>query len=565
MQTDTGEYTCHATNFEGTTQKTIVVLLANGATMKKDLSNKTVIEGSSVFWHCDALGYPSNITYQWFKDKIPIISLELGLRSHIQEGEFGISSVNKNDIGWYTCEANNGFETSAKSTAFLDVHYKPKIKSSNKRIYIVAMNKNGTISCEVDSNPPSTFIQWIKDGRPLNPTRGQTFQIINATFNDAGIYSCQAFNAVGGSDVLEMHVIVSEPPLFSKKPPPIAYVNVGETFSMECTGFGDPPPVQYWLRKMVRYPTKILHISNVSHSDYGNYRCILSNEVATVHHDLMLYVKNTRPQCPNESHIHCLGETGFNVSFIPGYDGNSLQNFRLHHREIDKSEKDVKDWAILNISTNTNALIETHTPFSFHEFLLETSNKYGRTFCTLGIKNVCSRPEPPKKVTLDSNNVLRWESSLNAETYKIAFRRTSQQPFAELAETKETFFPLQLQILAKSSDSKTNLELTIRSSQSPFPDSKPSEIFRASYANESPWTLQSAANTDPFNEICGEEEEANENEREQNHIFDVEEHTSAVNTMLREKYMENPEYQKLNLLDQLRLEQLKQEFCSYLQ
>lgn len=52
--------------------------------MKKDLSNKTVIEGSSVFWHCDAFGYPSNITYQWFKDKIPIISLELGLRSHIQ-------------------------------------------------------------------------------------------------------------------------------------------------------------------------------------------------------------------------------------------------------------------------------------------------------------------------------------------------------------------------------------------------------------------------------------------------------------------------------------------------
>ena len=71
------------------------------------------------------------------------------------------------------------------------------------------MNQNGTISCEVDSNPPTTFIQWIKDGRPLNPTRGQTLQIYKASYNDSGVYSCQAFNSIGGSEVLEMHLIVS--------------------------------------------------------------------------------------------------------------------------------------------------------------------------------------------------------------------------------------------------------------------------------------------------------------------------------------------------------------------
>lgn len=76
-------------------------------------------------------------------------------------------------------------------------------------VYVVAMNRNGTISCEVDANPPTTFIQWIKDGRSMHPTKETYFKILNATKNDSGIYSCQAFNAIGGSEVLEMHVIVS--------------------------------------------------------------------------------------------------------------------------------------------------------------------------------------------------------------------------------------------------------------------------------------------------------------------------------------------------------------------
>lgn len=73
-------------------------------------------------------------------------------------------------------------------------------------------------------------------------------------------------------------------------------------------------------------------------------------------------------------------------------------------------------------------------------------------------------------------------------------------------------------------------------------------------SEESPWTLRSAGNTDAFNETAGENDQ----------IF-ADEHGSAINTMLREKYMDNPEYRKLDLLDQLRLEQLKQEFCSYMQ
>lgn len=77
-----------------------------------------------------------------------------------------------------------------------------------------------------------------------------------------------------------------------------------------------------------------------------------------------------------------------------------------------------------------------------------------------------------------------------------------------------------------------------------------------SYFQQTSLPYDSTLNSDPLIQI--DDDKVSQN----NHIF-IKEQTSAVNTMLRAKYMENPEYQKLNLLDQLRLEQLKQEFCSY--
>ena len=85
--------------------------------------------------------------------------------------------------------------------------------------------------------------------------------------------------------------------------------------------------------------------------------------------------------------IKCLGETGFNVTFTPGYDGSSAQHFHLHHREVDVDGRERTDWSIVNISTKTSAYVETDTPFSFHEFRLEAQNKFGKTLCTLGIEN----------------------------------------------------------------------------------------------------------------------------------------------------------------------------------
>uniref|UniRef100_A0A914DEC9 Ig-like domain-containing protein n=1 Tax=Acrobeloides nanus TaxID=290746 RepID=A0A914DEC9_9BILA len=286
-----GTYTCQASNSEGQNQATISINFSKEATITTPLADKVVKEGNSVFWHCHAQASPSNITYRWLYENRPVTSLEVGLRSHIQDGDFGITSISRRDRGRYTCEAWNGFGSAAISSAYLDVHYKPEIRATSRQIYIFGIGMNGTVECEVDANPPATLINWTKNGLPLTDISGLVFDMVNANEKDAGLYTCQARNSIGSSQPFEMHVIVAAPPSFSIVPPEKLYIKAGESIDVECNGFGDPPPTQYWLHETKKISSTKLIITNVSHADHGLYKCVLVNPVGTVTKELNLFVK----------------------------------------------------------------------------------------------------------------------------------------------------------------------------------------------------------------------------------------------------------------------------------
>lgn len=65
-----------------------------------------------------------------------------------------------------------------------------------------------TLTCQVNSSfPPVSSVQWLKDGTPL---KSQSFvlKLPQASWDDAGVYTCQAGNEVGSlvSPPFSLHI-----------------------------------------------------------------------------------------------------------------------------------------------------------------------------------------------------------------------------------------------------------------------------------------------------------------------------------------------------------------------
>lgn len=83
----------------------------------------------------------------------------------------------------------------------------------------------------------------------------------------------------------------------------------------------------------------------MSFEDSGLYQCVLSNSIVTASRNFNLKIRNTRPQCIEDVHMECNGETGFEIKFKHGYDGGHPQHFRLFYRRVsDNSTMDFNSW-----------------------------------------------------------------------------------------------------------------------------------------------------------------------------------------------------------------------------
>ncbi|KAI6201344.1 hypothetical protein M3Y96_00831800 [Aphelenchoides besseyi] len=426
-----------------------------------ELSNKTVIEGGNVVWRCSAHGKPSKITYHWSKEGMSINTLDLAQRAHIQNGEFGIINVKRTDSGFYECEAGNG-ENAVKTRAYLNVLYKPELRSRNSDIVVLAEGRKENIECSMDANPTVLQIFWLKNGLPIQPdksadfqndTIAETFTIQNASHSDAGLWSCWAQNVVGRSEVYEFHVMIATAPTFSHEPPAETKIDVGSSISVDCAGIGDPPPTQYWLRNMRKITGSRLNILNASYSDHGLYQCVLSNSVVSSVRNFTLFVEKVPPQCSEDINVKCDGESGFNFEFRPGYSSDNEQVFRVLYTPLNDSDtKSLSNnehviWQSSEKNSNPFFTIEHLIPFSKYRFLIETSNVFGSVNCSAGEHHVCSVLDSPRNLRVNENKELEWDSVDMANNYRVSYRLSNEKSF-------------------------NNFSL-----RSPFVPSKPSEIF----------------------------------------------------------------------------------------
>jgi hypothetical protein len=108
--TDSGKYSCIATNFAGSSPAVSATLIVNGLPFSRTIDSQTVLPNTSVQFVCNASGSPP-LNYQWNWNGTPIT----GATSSI----YKINTATYTNIGAYTCTVTNSVGATTSNVANL--------------------------------------------------------------------------------------------------------------------------------------------------------------------------------------------------------------------------------------------------------------------------------------------------------------------------------------------------------------------------------------------------------------------------------------------------------------
>lgn len=295
---DAGEYTCVAVNKAGESEsQTAKVTVYEKPRITIQPKDKVVEKGKNVELECRARGDPKPvITWRREKTNLPPD------RSHVLDnGNLLIEEAEVSDDGLYICQVENSVGVS-EAVAKLTVHAVPEfvISPTSK---MIGLGRTLSLQCVVDGSPvPALYWRQGTDQNLMFPKRDYgrfsvdeigTLRIRQVRFEDAGEYTCHAYNAAGSKDK-KVHITVRELdpeiPDNDLRPPPI--INMGpqnQTLQtttgtvLPCQAHGDPMPAIQWLRngrplqmnnpRLMLLGTGSLQISDLQVSDTATYTC----------------------------------------------------------------------------------------------------------------------------------------------------------------------------------------------------------------------------------------------------------------------------------------------------
>ncbi|TRZ02412.1 hypothetical protein DNTS_034467 [Danionella cerebrum] len=319
---DTGRYSCVATNIAGEDEKDFDVNIQGFGDHDAGLGSngdvKDVILNNPISLYCETNAVPPPVL-TWYKDEHLLTSND---KVHILPGGrvLQIPRAQSEDSGRYTCVAVN--EAGEDSIQYdVRVLLPPTIRGANGDLpddVTVLVNKSAVLECHVDGSPPPK-ISWTKDGRPLTPdsthkllSNGRTLQIFNTHLTDTGRYVCVAQNLAGSAEKsFNLHVHVF-PSIVGVREENVTVV-VNNFISLNCEATGLPPPTLSWFKdgRPVQASTnalimpggRTLQILKAKMSDAGKYSLgksiTLECESNAVPPPVITWYKNGRPITEN--------------------------------------------------------------------------------------------------------------------------------------------------------------------------------------------------------------------------------------------------------------------------
>ncbi|XP_053721724.1 obscurin isoform X1 [Synchiropus splendidus] len=285
---DAGKYTCKTTDSQSTAELTVQESAERKRerglppSFKLPLVNQEVMEGSSVFLHCE-LSKPAPAV-EWRRGAALLRTGDkYQMRKKELQVEMKIVDATLEDAGEYTCVCGD-----QKTTAMVMVNEQPiKFVQGLKNIQV--REGNGvTLCCELSK--PGFIVQWMKGEREL--TNGEKYQmkqsgstvellIRKSQPEDSGIYSCVCEDVKTSATI----IISGIPVTFKQKLKNMEAVEEG-TMTLHCELSKPGVPVQWrkdaqLLKEGGRYQMKQearvceMLIKDLTLKDAGEYSCFV--------------------------------------------------------------------------------------------------------------------------------------------------------------------------------------------------------------------------------------------------------------------------------------------------
>ncbi|NXP11725.1 HMCN2 protein, partial [Thinocorus orbignyianus] len=294
--TDTGLYTCTATNAAGNASLSYSLHVQVPPNIKPSMVDIVILENGTVSLQCLALGLPApDIT--WYKGHEQISAGPS--RTLSKDGKhLEIQRAQLSDAGSYRCVASNVAGVTELWYS-LQVTVPPSF-SAEPAAMSVLEGQSVRLTCECHGIPFPTLswqkdVMWVKDGQPvasgdgiLLAHQGRQLRIPKAEVAHAGRYACLVANAAG-QEWREFDVAVHVPPEFIQGSGLTTNVSVSlhGALTLTCETTGVPLPTVTWSREGSPVtPSQHMHVlsggwmlrlSRVRAQDGGHYSCLASN------------------------------------------------------------------------------------------------------------------------------------------------------------------------------------------------------------------------------------------------------------------------------------------------
>ncbi|XP_051279016.1 uncharacterized protein igsf9b isoform X2 [Dicentrarchus labrax] len=386
-----GVYKCHVSNTEGNLTHYTQLQVKGPPLIIISPEDTTLNMSQDAVLQCQADAYPSNLTYEWWKQGQNVYHIE-SLKSRVKvlvDGTLLIPNLIPEDAGNYTCIPTNGILTPPSASAHLKVKHPARVGRMSRETYLPA-GMEGVIICPVQADPPVLYVNWTKDGNDLNldklpgwivNSEGSVF-ITTANDNAVGMYTCTAYNSYGTMGQSEpTQVILQDPPSFRVPPRPEYLQEVGRELIIPCEAIGDPTPNITW-SKIGPTPRSLytvlangsLLLQPLSKDHHGGWECLATNRVATVSAGTVVMVLGTSPHVVSSVSV-TMEMNQANVSWVPGFDGGYTQKFTVWVKQASRGKH---EWASLPVPTSKNYLLVTGLlAGTWYQFSVLPQNKLG--------------------------------------------------------------------------------------------------------------------------------------------------------------------------------------------
>uniref|UniRef100_A0A8B9CVW5 Neogenin n=1 Tax=Anser brachyrhynchus TaxID=132585 RepID=A0A8B9CVW5_9AVES len=419
-------------------------------------SSLTKVTGQSVVFPCVAVGFPTPYV-RWTRNEEELTTEGF---LFLAGGSLVISEVTEEDVGMYTCIADNGNET-IEAQAELAVQVPPEFLKRPANIY-AHESMDIVFECEVTGKPTPT-VKWVKNGDMVIPSdyfkivKEHNLQVLGLVKSDEGFYQCIAENDVGNAQAGAQLIILD---LATTGPLPSAPRDVVATLVSTRfirltwrTPVSDPQGDN--LTYSIFYTKEGINRERVENTSRpGETQVMIQNLMPETVYVFRVVAQNkhgpgessaplkvaTQPevQLPGPApniRAYANSPTSVTVTWETPLSGNGeIQNYKLYYME--KGQDSEQDVDVAGLSYTINGL-KKYTEYSFR---VVAYNKHGPGVSTqdVVVRTLSDVPSaPPQNLTLEVRNsksiMLHWQPppagthSGQITGYKIRYRKVSRK------------------------------------------------------------------------------------------------------------------------------------------